>query len=466
MKPYLYLRGLQALTARIFHTPGMAIGIVRNGRTEFKQGFGTANIETGEPVTAATIFEIASCTKSFTTLLAAQAVQEGRLDWDRPVVDYWPEFELADPYLTRRVTARDMAAHRTGLARHDLAFFDAEFDRAEFISRLKYLRPSCDLRQKLQYQNQVYVALGALLERIYSMSWEELVRKKIAGPLGMQVYFRGETVPPPYSKGHAILKGKAEITPYQTCSADNPCGGLKLSLDGAERWLHSLLDGPFAGLTDELFKPHLFVDDSNLMPGERMLAYGLGWTTLVYQGRKIIRHMGAINGFCASFVLIPEERAGMVILSNSMVPPQVSVMEYIGTDAILGRMKLNYPGLLQAHYARLDAQNKKASEIPTHGMPCPLPHSGLTGNYFDSGYGRARVSENDGKLFFEIRKSWVQLEHSHGTTFRGVVPIYNAPLKAQFITGISGSVDAVDVYTLDQAYPSCRMIRQGEDHHG
>lgn len=466
MAPFLYLQALQTLTRKVLPTPGLAVGLIKHGKIVFRKGFGMADVQQGMKVSPETVFDIASCTKSFTALLAAIAVQEGKLDWDRPVVEYWPEFELLDHYITRHITARDMACHRTGMMRHDLAFFDADFDRQEFVSRMKYLRFNAGFRQRGEYQNQMIVALGVLLEKIYGKTWEELIREKIAAPLGLALHFRGEEVPAPYSKPYALEKGRLVEVPYQTCSSDNPCGGIKLSLDGALAYLNGLLIGPFALFTKELFKPHMPLDDSGLMPGEKTYAFGLGWMTTLYQGRRIVRHGGVINGFSSALVLIPEENSAVVILANTLTPALIAILQYVAVDALLGRMKLNYPAMMKAYFARQEELRKRASQQAIEKIACPLPLPALTGKYSDPGYGNAVLEEEAGKLAFAIRKSWIPLEHVTGLVFRGVAPVTNAPVKLQFDQDLSGRIESISLYTLDQPEVSCVMHRDGVGAHG
>ncbi len=461
MGQYLVLQAMQILSRKVIPAPGMAIGIIRQGKIDFARGFGLADIEKGEKVTPQTIFDLASCTKTFTALLAAIAVQEGRLDWDKPVKDYWPEFELSDPYITYHLTARDMACHRSGLGNHDLAFFNADFDRTEFIRRLKYLKFNYTLRERAEYQNQMIVALGVLLEKIYQCSWEALIREKIAGPLGIKASFRGEVVPAPYSKGYVIEKGKPVNTAYQSCSADNPCGGIKLSLDDCLKYLLSLLDGKFSHLTGELFKPHMYMGDSTLMPGESMYSYAPGWMVVSYRGKKIVRHAGIIDGFASSLTLIPSTKSGVVILTNGMVPALTSMMQRVAVDSLTGSQFCNYPKLFQNHFARLEAQAKQKESSEIHQTKCPLQCEEMTGEYTDPGYGTANVVLEEGKLRFIHPGGKVYLEHVTGMIFKGKVPVSNMPVWVEFSLNILGKVDQLNLYVINPAQLACVMVKRG-----
>jgi CubicO group peptidase (beta-lactamase class C family) len=100
--------------------PGLALAVVKDGEVVIAKGYGVREIGRPEPVTAHTLFAIGSITKSFTATLAGILAERGKLDLDAPATRYLPGFELADPYLTREVTVRDLMTHRTGVAGGDL----------------------------------------------------------------------------------------------------------------------------------------------------------------------------------------------------------------------------------------------------------------------------------------------------------------------------------------------------------
>src|SRR5205807_10626086 len=119
-------------------------------------------------------------------LLAAILVDDGLLEWDRPVRDHVPDFRLYDAGLTERVTMRDLLGHRTGVARHELMWVaNPSWDRAELVRRLRFLEPVCDLRTEFQYWNQGYAAAGHVIGAVTSSTWEEQIRTRVLEPLGM-----------------------------------------------------------------------------------------------------------------------------------------------------------------------------------------------------------------------------------------------------------------------------------------
>ena len=103
----------QALTD--WRVPGLAVAVVKDGRRVLVRGYGVRRTGDSAKVDEQTVFNIASCTKSFTVACVALLCEEGQVHWDDPVVKHLPEFRLYDPIVTREVTLRDLACHRTGL---------------------------------------------------------------------------------------------------------------------------------------------------------------------------------------------------------------------------------------------------------------------------------------------------------------------------------------------------------------
>ena len=165
--------------------PGMAIGVIVDGKVVFMKGYGVRNISDPSPVTENTLFAIGSCSKAFTTFALGQLVDEGRLAWDDPVIKYLPEFRLKDLHATHHLTIRDLVTHRSGLPRHDLAWYNSTFSRAEILNKLPHLEPTYDIREKFQYNNFMYGVAGLLIERVSGKTWEEFVQERIFIPLNM-----------------------------------------------------------------------------------------------------------------------------------------------------------------------------------------------------------------------------------------------------------------------------------------
>src|SRR5258708_15103820 len=147
---------------RELHVPGVAIGIIQDGKVILAKGYGVRELGQSATVTPDTIFAVGSMTKSFTAVTVAAMVDEGKLNWDRPVREYLPWFRMYDPVATELITPRDLLTHRSGLPGHNFIRFSTPLDRAELTRRLRYLEPNRTFRDVYQYNNLMYVTTGLL----------------------------------------------------------------------------------------------------------------------------------------------------------------------------------------------------------------------------------------------------------------------------------------------------------------
>lgn len=165
---------------KAWSVPGAAVGVVTANGLLHAAGYGLRDIRRRLPVTGRTLFAVGSCTKSFTAGAAAILVDEGLLDWDRPVREYMPSFRLADPLATRQATLRDLLSHQIGLAPHNS--LNPQDTRAQRLARLRHLAFARPFRSGYLYNNKMYLLAGALIERVSGMTYEQFIRRRILGP--------------------------------------------------------------------------------------------------------------------------------------------------------------------------------------------------------------------------------------------------------------------------------------------
>ena len=147
---------------RAFQVPGMAIAIVKDGKVLLAKGYGVERIGEKTPVTAHTLFQIASQSKAFTTACLAMLVDAQKVTWDDRVTPYLPDFQLFDPWVTREFTIRDLVTHRSGLGlgAGDLLWFHSNYTRREIIYRLRAAQPVSSFRSQYAYDNVLYAVAG------------------------------------------------------------------------------------------------------------------------------------------------------------------------------------------------------------------------------------------------------------------------------------------------------------------
>jgi CubicO group peptidase (beta-lactamase class C family) len=158
-RPALPPPGFDAYVARVmkaFTVPGVAVAIVKDGRVVLARGYGVRRLGDPTPVDAQTRFGIASNTKLFTATALALLVEEGKVEWDAPVIRYLPWFAMYDPFVTRELTVRDLLVHRSGLGlgAGDLLWWPpTTYDRKEIARRLRFIRPASSFRSAYAYDN-------------------------------------------------------------------------------------------------------------------------------------------------------------------------------------------------------------------------------------------------------------------------------------------------------------------------
>lgn len=325
------LDGYIQTSMKDWDVPGVAIGIVQGSAPMYLKGFGVRNVQTRQPVTPDTLFDIGSCTKAFTSASLAMLVDEGKVDWDDRVEKSIPSFHLSDPDSDENVTLRDLLTHRTGLPGADLIWYGTSISREEIVRRAAFIHPSAGFRTLFQYQNVMYVALGLAVGRESGGTWENFVKQRIFQPLGMTESDTSSTdaqTSPDYASPHLLHDKHIEVIPWRNIDNAGPAGSINSSVRDMAKWIAlQLNDGVVEGKRlisaksmQEMHRPQIVVPpgevQTEFFPDSMQLTYGLGWFVQDYRGHQLILHPGDIDGFEALTVLIPEIHTGYEVLVN------------------------------------------------------------------------------------------------------------------------------------------------------
>ena len=137
--------------------PGIAVGVIDNGKVVFARGYGEAVVGSGDKVTGKTLFKIASNSKAMTGAVLARLVQQGKLAWNDPVVKHLPSFAMHDPWVTTNMTVSDLLVHNSGLPEGggDLMLWPEPnlFSRDDIVHGLRHIRPAYGFRAGYAYDN-------------------------------------------------------------------------------------------------------------------------------------------------------------------------------------------------------------------------------------------------------------------------------------------------------------------------
>lgn len=304
------------------HVPGASIVVVKDGRVVLAKGFGWRDVDGKKPATADTLFAIGSTTKAFTAMLAAIATDERKLGFDDSPRKVLPAFRLQDPEASRKAVMRDLLSHRTGVGRTDLATLMGGLSREENLRLMARVKPQAPFRKAFLYNNQMYTVAGLALGKAYGTSWEALVSRRLLTPLGMAsttLDAKGLAAARDHALGYQYLMatGETRAVPIRDIGGNAPAGAINSNARDMGRWLTFLLDGGMvkgkrlvsAAAFAECFKPHTAIAGP--------LAYGLGWMLNEWHGHQIATHDGRIDGYGAHVSLMPDQRLGLAVLTNS-----------------------------------------------------------------------------------------------------------------------------------------------------
>jgi CubicO group peptidase (beta-lactamase class C family) len=453
--------------------PGVALAVVR-GEDVINQGvFGCRDVENSLPITEDTRFAMASVTKSFTAMSVALLVDDGKLEWDKPVREYIPEFILDDPYVTQNVTVRDMLSHRTGLPRHDFSAWRLDISRAEFIKRMRHFKFSATFREKFQYNNLMYYVAAHLVEKIAGQKWEDFVQERIFLPLGMESSnFKPE--PPKQgqftAKGYRVdrdLDGSAKglvNMPFGLHTELSPgaAGALFSTLADLIQWLKVHVNHGRAGdlqlvSPDNLKQMHL---PQTIIPGggvnealmeNTIFTYGMGWFVEPYRGYTLIQHGGNLEGHSLIIGFVPQEKIGIVGLTNIAELPLRDVLLYESIDRALDLPDRNWNRKFHESYDPIIIGEAKAKQTAMaeriEDAPPTHPLETFVGVYTTEGYPDFAVRMNGDVLQACTVGSldWSELRHYHYNVFEWHLPDFDYWIKVRFLMNDIGEIDSLSI---------------------
>jgi CubicO group peptidase (beta-lactamase class C family) len=438
------LDGYIRTALRDWEVPGLAIAIVKDDAVVLAKGYGVRKLGEQTPVDENTIFAIASCSKAFTAAALAMLVDEGKIGWDDPVTKHLREFQLHDTYSSREIAVRDLLCHRSGLPRYDMVWYAQAASRDDILRRLRHAKPNTSFRSQFGYQNIMFLAAGQVVPAVAGTTWDEFVKARIFTPLGMKsssTSIRAFRKDDPVATPHVRIEEKMEPIRWRNIDNAGPAGSINSTVVDMAQWIRlQLNEGVYGGkrlLTSkairEMHSPQSVLRTEGMgpegrywevmHPGSRLLVYGLGWVMREYRGRVLVQHGGSIDGMRSVTILVPEEKLGLVILSNrgGHVLPEAIGQRVL--DAYLGGVRRDWSAeMLEVQKVRekeARAAEKKVEKERITGTKPSLALEKYAGTYRDALYGAFTVAHEKGKLVARFGPSLVgKLEHWHLDTFR------------------------------------------------
>jgi CubicO group peptidase (beta-lactamase class C family) len=452
-----------------WEVPGVSIAIVKNDQIVFAKGYGVRKLGDPTPVDEKTLFAIGSASKAFTAAAIGMLMDEGKLKWDDPAAKYLPGFQLFDPYASRELTVRDLLCHRSGLERGDLLWYGSDLSRDEILRRIRYLKPSTSFRSMFGYQNIMFLAAGQIVSSISSKGWDDFVKERIFTPLGMassttsvKDVAKSDNVATP----HAKIDEKVQVIAWRNIDNIAPAGSINSNVVDMAQWARLQLgEGKYqgkqlitSGAVKEMHTPQTIIRTEGiwekLFPEAHFLTYGLGWFLQDYHGRKVIQHGGNIDGMSALVAIMPEEKLGVVVLTNMNGTTLPTVLANTIFDWYTKSPQKDWSTELYKSIKGLEdvqkAAEKKKEGARVVGTSPTLPLEKYAGTYKDDMYGEAKVTVKNGKLVASYGPTFAgDLEHWQYNTFR--VRWGDATLGKSFINftiNDDGKVDEMKIENL------------------
>lgn len=439
-----------------WRVPGLALAIVKDGELVYSNGYGYRDPDKGLKMEADTLYRIASNSKAFTAMSLAMLVDEGKLEWDKPVREYIPYFRLQDSYATEHVTPRDLLCHRTGLPLHDGALHHAN-TRKELVEHLQYLEPSYPIRTRLQYNNKIYATAGHLVDCITGQSWESFVNERIFNALGMEksnFSFSKSRLSGNYAECYYMKND--ELRQFQWhkdqdpeyISPGSPAGGINSTANEIARWMILQLNkGEYNGkrivsennLT-EMHSPQMTDNWNSPYEEHGESSGGLGWFIWGYRGHKLVLHGGY---FGSEIYMVPQKKLGVVCMATlpASNAPISLIINFNVIDRLLGLDQVNWNERKKKERDEaLKNQVKHVSDRKPDTRPSHVL-SDYCGKYGHPAYGSFQITTDETKLVIKSEFGMAHdLRHYHYDTFEVFDDDGDENFKLTFHTDSKGNI--------------------------
>lgn len=314
--------------------PGATVIVVKSGEILQRSAHGMANLELNVPMQVDSVLRIGSLTKQFTAAAVLMLEAEGKLQLDDKLTKYFPDY----PTHGHEITLHHLLTHTSGIASYtDIKGYTGnpirrDLDIEELILVFKYLPMEFAPGTRFQYNNSGYVLLGAIIEQVSGMDYEDFITSRIFEPLQMtRSYYGGPQLIPGRAAGYERTEEGYKNAAYISMTQPHGAGSLLSTVTDLALWNQALFLGNVINKRAlQLMTTPAHLNDDTPIP------YGYGLSIIEVQGREALAHSGGINGFSAYSVYIPGEDVFVAVLQNNPIslPNTVTVATRLAGMAI------------------------------------------------------------------------------------------------------------------------------------
>lgn len=419
----------EALTA--FDVPGFSVGVIKDGEVIMAEGFGTRTTGKVEAVDGNTLFAIASNTKAFVSTSIVKLHMEGQLDLDAPVRDYLPYFQVYDEYVSNHMLVRDLLCHRAGLGTFsgDVIWYKSALSAEQVIKQIQHLPQAYEWRAGYGYSNLMFITAGEVIRAVTGQSWDQYVRENFLEPLDMS---RTQTSVTPLAALDNVAtphltRNNNQAIPYVNWDNMGAAGGVVSSAQDMLKWMNlQMNDGQLgdqeifpAKLTATTWRPH-----NPLAGGTSFTSAGLGWFLRMREGHRLVNHGGGYDGMYSQVMMAPDQKLGVVVLTNSMTGLSSALANYI----INTYLEIDTEGWLKKAVERQqngkktwDNRHQERLDARALDTKPSLPLNSYAGKYQDPMFGEIEiklVGEELQLIFTTAPNLNANLSHWHYDTWQ------------------------------------------------
>ncbi len=399
-----------------FEVPGVAIGIVQDGKVVLSRGFGVRTLGKSEKVDGDTRFMIASNTKALTTLMLAKLVDADKLDWNARAEEVYPTFKLGSDATTDKVLIKHLICACTGLPRQDFEWlFEGEKQTPQTVmATLATMQPTSGFGELFQYSNPMAAAAGFIGGQVahpgteLGAGYDQAMQELVFDPLGMSNttfdYAKAQTGN--YASPHGYdIDRKVELMEMDlndTIQASRPAGAAWGTVNDLLKYVQMEID---RGLLPD--GSRYIGEDALLQRREAQISlgvdrdYAMALMVDKSDGVTVIDHGGDMGGFHSNMMWWPEQKVGAVILTNAdegvyMRGPFKRRLNELMFDGEL-QAEASGTAAAQANRQAFDAY-RKLLQVPADAEAI----KGLAPRYHSDALGELVITRKGGKAHFDV----------------------------------------------------------------
>ncbi len=317
-----------------YEAVGLAIVVVKNGKPVYEKAFGYKDLETKTPLTTNDLFRIASISKSFSSTAIMQLVEKGKVSLDDDISDL-VGFKVRNPkFPDTKITLEMMLSHRSSLNDSNGYFTFDVLDTTknkDWAKSYNNYEPGTDY----EYCNLNFNMIGAVLERLTDVRFDNYIKQQILNPLKLEAGFCVDSLDQKrfaklYDKENGVyVEQKAAYNPRSeeiknytmgvSTPVFSPTGGMKISAKDLAKYMQMHMNHGKLGKVKLISKASSKKMQTGLSAKEN---YGLALleTDRLIPGEHMIGHTGSAYGLYSNMFFEPKKKFGFVVITNGCIP--------------------------------------------------------------------------------------------------------------------------------------------------